>query len=79
MISKSLGKSFQGININLGIGQGKTTAKGSKGSGSGGITPSNKPTTPKPDEPKVDRTNNGQILVMENKPIVKTKQQLNNS
>ena len=74
--SKSLGQAFQGINVNLGIGIGKTTGKGSKGSGSGGkTTPSNKPTTPKPDEPKVDRTNNGQILVMENKPIVKTKTQ----
>ena len=71
--SKSLGKSFQGININLGIGQGKTTAKGSKGSGSGGITPSNKPTTPKPDEPKVTKSNNGLELILEQKPIAKTK------
>ena len=72
--SKSLGKSFQGININLGIGLGyaKSNKGKFKGSGSGGNTPS-KPTAPKPDEPKVTKSNNGLELILEQKPITKTK------
>ena len=72
--SKSLGKTFQGIRINLGIGLGyaKSNKGKFKGSGSGGNTPS-KPTTPKPDEPKITKTNNGLELILEQKPVTKTK------
>ncbi len=62
----------------MGIGQGKTTGKGSKGSGSAGgkPTPTNKPTSPRPDEPKVSKSSNGLELILEQNPVVKTKQQI---